>query len=317
MHQNRRSSFEYEDLIACGHGELFGPGNARPAAVAADADVRPHQRASTRMAAPMARASLPVAELRCEARSLVSKCHFVGDPVMPGCLGLDAVWQLLGFYLGWTGASGSGRALGVGEVKFSGQELPTVRLVSYHINVKRLVLRSKLVLGVADGCAHGGRILYDAFDIGVGLLRDVDLQSRRPERKLHAGHSGGRAGYLGAAGARPLKARGRQVMRRVVVTGIGIISCIGNNTRRKCSHPCGKAKAASKSRPSSYVETSASAATSPGRADRSTPGSKPSIAARCAASWAMARHTTTLPWNRRSATSGLPRRATSSMSAPG
>jgi 3-hydroxyacyl-[acyl-carrier protein] dehydratase/trans-2-decenoyl-[acyl-carrier protein] isomerase len=98
-------------------------------------------------------------------------CHFKGDPVMPGCLGLDALWQLLGFFLGWIGSPGKGRALGLGEVKFSGEILPTVKKIVYGVDIKRVV-RSKLVLGIADGfLSADGSIIYRAFDIKVGLLR--------------------------------------------------------------------------------------------------------------------------------------------------
>ena len=98
--------------------------------------------------------------------------HFKGDPVMPGCLGLDAMWQLVGFFLGWLGSSGKGRALGVGEVKFSDQVLPSVKKVVYGIDFKR-VMRSKLVLGIADGwLSADGTIIYRASDLKVGLFRD-------------------------------------------------------------------------------------------------------------------------------------------------
>ena len=98
-------------------------------------------------------------------------CHFKGDPVMPGCLGLDALWQLLGFFLGWLGSPGKGRALGLGELKFSGQVGPTVRQVIYGIDIKR-VMRSKLVLGIADGwLSADGSIIYRAMDLKVGLFR--------------------------------------------------------------------------------------------------------------------------------------------------
>ena len=101
-------------------------------------------------------------------------CHFKGDPVMPGCLGLDALWQLLGFFLGWLGSSGKGRALGLGELKFSGQVLPTMKNVVYGLEIKR-VMRSKLVLGIADGwLSADGTIIYKALDLKVGLFRDTD-----------------------------------------------------------------------------------------------------------------------------------------------
>ena len=98
-------------------------------------------------------------------------CHFRGDPVMPGCLGLDAMWQMVGFYLGWIGGEGRGRALGLGELKFSGQVLPHVRKVVYNIDMKR-VMRSKLVLGVGDGwLSMDGEIIYRAKDLKVGLFK--------------------------------------------------------------------------------------------------------------------------------------------------
>ena len=97
-------------------------------------------------------------------------CHFKGDPVMPGCLGLDALWQLLGFFLGWLGAPGKGRALGMGEIKFSGQVLPTMKKVVYGIDIKR-VMRSRLVLGIADGwLSADGSVIFRALDLKVALI---------------------------------------------------------------------------------------------------------------------------------------------------
>jgi 3-hydroxyacyl-[acyl-carrier protein] dehydratase/trans-2-decenoyl-[acyl-carrier protein] isomerase len=102
-------------------------------------------------------------------------CHFIGDPVMPGCLGLDAMWQLVGFFLGWSGAPGRGRALGVGEVKFSGQVTPNVSKVVYRIDFKRVILR-KLVMGIADGVLEAdGKPIYEAKDLKVGLFNAADL----------------------------------------------------------------------------------------------------------------------------------------------
>jgi 3-hydroxyacyl-[acyl-carrier protein] dehydratase/trans-2-decenoyl-[acyl-carrier protein] isomerase len=101
------------------------------------------------------------------------KCHFLGDPVMPGCLGLDAMWQLAGFFLGWLGGLGRGRALGVGEVKFSGMVLPTAKKVSYYVDLKRVIMR-KLVLGIADGIMKvDGATIYEARDLRVGLFTDA------------------------------------------------------------------------------------------------------------------------------------------------
>jgi 3-hydroxyacyl-[acyl-carrier protein] dehydratase / trans-2-decenoyl-[acyl-carrier protein] isomerase len=104
-------------------------------------------------------------------------CHFFGDPVMPGCLGLDAMWQLVGFFLGWSGGAGKGRALGVGEVKFTGQVTPAVKQVVYHIDMKRVILR-KLVLGIADGVLEAdGKPIYTAQDLRVGLYDAKSLTS--------------------------------------------------------------------------------------------------------------------------------------------
>ncbi|MGP1931228.1 MAG: bifunctional 3-hydroxydecanoyl-ACP dehydratase/trans-2-decenoyl-ACP isomerase [Arsenophonus sp. ET-YP4-MAG3] len=102
------------------------------------------------------------------------KCHFINDPVMPGCLGLDAMWQLIGFYLGWLGGKGKGRALGVGEVKFTGQILPTAKKITYHIHLKRIINR-KLIIGVADGkVLIDNKSIYKAKDLKVGLFQDIN-----------------------------------------------------------------------------------------------------------------------------------------------
>lgn len=166
--QNRRSSYAYEDLLACGRGELFGGGNAQlplPPMLMFDRIVEIAEEGGAHGK------GLIRAELDVNPDLWFFACHFKGDPVMPGCLGLDALWQLLGFYLGWLGASGRGRALGLGELKFSGQVMPTVRKVTYGIDIKR-VMRSKLVLGIADGwVAADGEVIYRAGDLKVGLFR--------------------------------------------------------------------------------------------------------------------------------------------------
>ncbi len=146
----RRSSFTYEDLIACGRGDLFGPGNAQlplPPMLMFDAiaDISEVGGANGK--------GVIRAEFAIKPELWFFGCHFKNDPVMPGCLGLDALWQLLGFYLGWLGLPGRGRALGVGEVKFSDQILPTVKKIIYGVDLKR-VFKTKLVLAIADGLAR-------------------------------------------------------------------------------------------------------------------------------------------------------------------
>ena len=165
---DRRSDFDYEHLLACARGELFGSGNAQlplPPLLMFDkiTDI-------SEEGGPNGK-GLVRAEFEIRADQWFFGCHFKNDPVMPGCLGLDALWQLLGFYLGWLGLPGRGRALGVGEVKFSDQVLPTVKRIIYGVDLKR-VFRRKLVLGIADGWleADGVRI-YDASDLRVGLFQ--------------------------------------------------------------------------------------------------------------------------------------------------
>lgn len=165
----RKTNFAYDDLIACGRGELFGKGNAQlplPPMLMFDRITEVLENGG-----PNAKGSIR-AELDVTPDLWFFPCHFKGDPVMPGCLGLDALWQLTGFFLGWLGAHGRGRALGLGELKFSGQVLPTMKRVEYGVDFKR-VMRSKLVLGIADGWLKAdGEIIYRASDLKVGLFRD-------------------------------------------------------------------------------------------------------------------------------------------------
>lgn len=156
-------------LLACARGELFGPGNARlplPPMLMFDRITRIADKGGSHDKGEVE------AELDVNPGLWFFKCHFQDDPVMPGCLGLDAMWQLVGFFLGWLGGIGKGRALGVGEVKFSGMVLPTAKTVSYYIELKRVIMR-KLVLGIADGIMRvDGQIIYQAKDLRVGLSPD-------------------------------------------------------------------------------------------------------------------------------------------------
>ena len=164
----RRSSFEYEDLLACGRGELFGAGNAQlplPPMLMFDR-ISEISETGGEFNKGYIRAELDV-----KPELWFFACHFKGDPVMPGCLGLDALWQMVGFFLGWLGSQGRGRALGMGEVKFSGMVVPTVRKLVYNVDFKR-VMRSKLVLGIADGWVSAdGETVFRASDLMVGLFQ--------------------------------------------------------------------------------------------------------------------------------------------------
>ena len=164
----KKNSFSYEQLVDCANGDLFGKGNAQlpsPPMLMFDRITNINETGGVFQKGEI------VAELDIKPELWFFDCHFKGDPVMPGCLGLDAMWQLVGFYLGWLEKPGKGRALGVGEVKFTGQVLDTVKKVTYHISIKRLILR-KLILGVADGVLKAdGEPIYEAKDMKVGLFQ--------------------------------------------------------------------------------------------------------------------------------------------------
>ncbi len=168
MHTGR-SSFEYEELLACGRGELFGAGNAQlplPPMLMFDriSEISEEGGAHGK--------GLIRAELEIKPDLWFFDCHFKGDPVMPGCLGLDALWQMTGFFLGWLGEPGRGRALSSGEIKFTGQITPDVKKIEYGVDLKR-VMRSKLKLAIADGWVKAdGEQIYTAKDLRVGLFQD-------------------------------------------------------------------------------------------------------------------------------------------------
>lgn len=168
---DRQSSYEYEELLACGRGELFGPGNPQlplPPMLMFDRISEVIENGGDKGKGRIR------AELEVREDLWFFPCHFKGDPVMPGCLGLDALWQLTGFFLGWLGLEGRGRALATGEVKFSGMVTPTVKKVEYYVDLKR-VMRSKLVLGIADGWLNAdGETIYKATDLRVGLFKDAE-----------------------------------------------------------------------------------------------------------------------------------------------
>ncbi len=170
MH-TKKTSFNKEELIACAKGELFGEGNARlpmPGMLMLDRITAIHQEGGTYGKGYVE------AELDITPELWFFDCHFLEDPVMPGCLGLDALWQLLGFFLGWSGHPGKGRALGLSELKFTGEVLPTHSTVSYRLDIQRVIARG-LTLGLADGSVSvDGKEIYHAKQLKVGLFTSTD-----------------------------------------------------------------------------------------------------------------------------------------------
>lgn len=164
---SKKSSYAYNDLLQCCRGELFGPGNAQlpsPPMLMFDRITEISEMGGTYDK------GFAVAQMDVRKDLWFFDCHFQGDPVMPGCLGLDALWQMVGFYLGWTGATGRGRALGVGQVKFMDQVTPDKSLVEYRIDIKRVMSR-KITLGIADGVMKvDGNVAYEAADLKVTLF---------------------------------------------------------------------------------------------------------------------------------------------------
>ena len=165
----QKNSFNYEELIACGKGDLFGEGNAKlplPPMLMFDRiteikkDIGEFKKGFIK------------AELDIKDNLWFFDCHFQNDPVMPGCLGLDAMWQLVGFYLGWIGEPGKGRALGVNSVKFTGEVLKNTKIATYEINMKRILKKEGAVVGLADGILNAdGKTIYKAENLKVGLFK--------------------------------------------------------------------------------------------------------------------------------------------------
>ncbi len=169
----KKDSYTYDEIITCAKGEMFGRGNPQlpmPPMLMFDRITHVSEDGGAYGKGQI------VAEFDIKPDLWFFECHFEGDPVMPGCLGLDALWQLTGFYLGWFGGKGSGRALGVGEIKFADMILPEHKLVTYTIDFKRVV-NGRLVLGTADGTVNcDGKDIYQAKDLKVGLFENKRLQ---------------------------------------------------------------------------------------------------------------------------------------------
>jgi 3-hydroxyacyl-[acyl-carrier protein] dehydratase/trans-2-decenoyl-[acyl-carrier protein] isomerase len=165
----KKNSFKYEELIDCADGKLFGPGNAKlpsPPMLMFDKITNVEENKGK------FNKGIIEAELNIKEKMWFFDCHFKEDPVMPGCLGLDAMWQLVGFYLGWTGEPGKGRALGVNSVKFTGEVLTTAKIAKYEVNMKRILKKEGAVVGLADGTLFAdGKAIYQAENLKVGLFK--------------------------------------------------------------------------------------------------------------------------------------------------
>ena len=165
----KKHSFKYEELISCGNGELFGPGNAKlplPPMLMFDRIIE------IKSGVGKFKKGLIKAELDIKDKMWFFDCHFKEDPVMPGCLGLDAMWQLVGFFLGWKGEPGRGRALGVNAVKFTGEVLKNVKIARYQVDMKKILKKNDAVVGLADGKLYADdKAIYEAEGLKVGVFK--------------------------------------------------------------------------------------------------------------------------------------------------
>ena len=165
----KKNTFKYEELIECANGKLFGPGNAKlpsPPMLMFDRITNIEENSG------IFKKGIVQAELDIKDKMWFFDCHFKEDPVMPGCLGLDAMWQLVGFFLGWIGEPGKGRALGVNNVKFTGEVLKNVKIASYQVDIKRILKKKGTVVGLADGILYAdNKAIYEAENLKVGLFK--------------------------------------------------------------------------------------------------------------------------------------------------
>ena len=165
----QKNSYSYDDLISCGEGKLFGEGNAKlplPPMLMFDRITKIDNKSGE------FKKGIIKAELDIKDNLWFFDCHFKGDPVMPGCLGLDAMWQLVGFFLGWTGEPGKGRALGVNSVKFTGEVLKNIKIATYEINMKRILKKEGTTVGLANvTLSADGKVIYRAENLKVGLFK--------------------------------------------------------------------------------------------------------------------------------------------------
>ena len=165
----KKNSFKYEELIDCANGKLFGPGNAK---LPSPPMLMFNRITNVQLDKGKFNKGLIEAEFDIQKKMWFFDCHFKEDPVMPGCLGLDAMWQLVGFYLGWKGELGKGRALGVNSVKFTGEFLTTVKIAKYEVSIKRILKKEGAVVGLADGTLYAdGKAIYQAESLKVGLFK--------------------------------------------------------------------------------------------------------------------------------------------------